>query len=509
MKKSLISILGVAALLAACGNGATTNTSSTTGSGDQVKVIASFYPMYDFTKNIVGDEGEVSLLIGSGVEAHGYEPSAKDMAIIQEADAFVYNNENMETWVPKLESTIDKDKVKMIKATEGMVLLPGSDEEEHDHDHSGEGHSHELDPHVWLAPSLAIKEVESIRDQLVTAFPAKKEAFEANAKAYITKLTALDETYKKELSVAKQKTFVTQHAAFSYLALEYGLTQVPISGISPDVEPSPSRLAELTTFVKENDIKNIYFEANASAKIAETLSKETGVQLLVLNPLESLTKEQMDKGEDYISVMNENLAALLKTTNTENNSPLAQTTKVTEKTIYNGYFEDVDIQDRPLTDWAGEWQSVYPYLVDGTLDQVFDYKSKKDSSKTALEYKEYYTIGYKTDVDKITITADTMEFFVNGQGHKATYKYAGKHVLTYSKGNRGVRYLFEATEDIPGAYKYVQFSDHSIFPTKAGHFHIYFGNESQAALLEELENWPTYYPANLNGLEIAQEMVAH
>ena len=101
---------------------------------------------------------------------------------------------------------------------------------------------------------------------------------------------------------------MTQHTAFRYLATDYGLNQVGIAGISPEAEPSPARLAELTKYIKENEIRYIYFEENASEKIAKTLATETGVVL------ESLTKEEMDKGDDYISVMKENLQALLKTT---------------------------------------------------------------------------------------------------------------------------------------------------------------------------------------------------
>ncbi|MBK3954476.1 zinc ABC transporter substrate-binding protein, partial [Staphylococcus haemolyticus] len=169
--------------------------------------------------------------------------------------------------------------------------------------------------------------------------------------------------------------FVTQHAAFNYLALDYGLKQVPISGLSPDSEPSASRLAELTEYIKKNKIKYIYFEENASQALASTLAKETGVELDVLNPLESLTEEQTKDGADYISIMKSNLKALKKTTDQEGAEIAAEKEEDT-KTVQNGYFEDSAVKDRTLSDYAGEWQSVYPYLKDGTLDQVFDYKAK-------------------------------------------------------------------------------------------------------------------------------------
>ncbi|HEM5989473.1 TPA: zinc ABC transporter substrate-binding protein AdcA [Streptococcus suis] len=503
MKKVGLLFLSVSALLlGACGN-------STTSEDGKLNIVTTFYPVYEFTKQVAGDEANVDLLVKAGTEVHGYEPSAKDIARIQEADAFVYENENMETWVHDVEKSLDTTKVNVISATEGMLLLPGGEKEHEGHDHSEEGHSHAYDPHVWLSPERAITLVENIRDSLVAKYPEKKDAFETNAAAYIEKLDTLDAKYSETLSAAKQKYFVTQHTAFAYLALDYGLKQVSITGVAADEDPTPSRLAELTEYINKYGIKYIYFEENASKSVAETLAKETVVQLDVLNPLESLTDEAMKNGEDYISVMEDNLAALEKTTSQEGSEILPEEGAETAQTVYNGYFEDSAVKDRTLSDYAGEWQSVYPYLLDGTLDQVWDYKAKIKGGMTAEEYKAYYDTGYKTDVDQINITDNTMEFVVGDKKEKFTYKYVGYKILTYKKGNRGVRFLFEATDANAGNYKYVQFSDHNIAPVKTGHFHIYFGGESQEKLLEELENWPTYYPVGLTGLEIGQEMLAH
>ncbi|MFM0795202.1 zinc ABC transporter substrate-binding protein AdcA [Streptococcus suis] len=504
MKKiGLLFLSASALLLGACGN------STASQEDGKLDIVTTFYPVYEFTKQVAGDEANVELLVKAGTEVHGYEPSAKDIARIQEADAFVYENENMETWVHDVEKSLDTTKVNVISATEGMLLLPGGEEEHEGHDHSEEGHSHAYDPHVWLSPERAITLVENIRDSLVAKYPEKKDAFETNAAAYIEKLDALDAKYSETLSAAKQKYFVTQHTAFAYLALDYGLKQVSITGVAADEDPTPSRLAELTEYINKYGIKYIYFEENASKSVAETLAKETGVQLEVLNPLESLTDEDMKNGKDYISVMEDNLTALEKTTSQEGSEILPEEGAETAQTVYNGYFEDSAVKDRTLSDYVGEWQSVYPYLLDGTLDQVWDYKAKIKGGMTAEEYKAYYDTGYKTDVEQINITDNTMEFVVGDKKEKFTYKYVGYKILTYKKGNRGVRFLFEATDANAGNYKYVQFSDHNIAPVKTGHFHIYFGGESQEKLLEELENWPTYYPVGLTGLEIGQEMLAH
>ncbi len=174
------------------------------------------------------------------------------------------------------------------------------------------------------------------------------------------------------------------------------------------------------------------------------------------------------------------------------------------------HFADSDVQDRELTDWSGEWQSVYPYLEDGELDEVMQ-KKAENGDKTAEEYKDYYETGYKTDVEKIVIDGEkgSMEFVKKGVSAKAFYEYKGHQVYDYKSGSRGVRYFFEKADGAESAPKYVQFSDHGIAPGKAEHFHIYSGNEGFEALSEEMENWPTYYPADMSGAEIAEDMLEH
>lgn len=506
MKKKLgLIVIGLLALFGstACKN----NQAATENKGEKLQIITTFYPIYDFTKNIVGDEGEVSLLMPAGSEPHDYEPSAKDIAKVTEADAFIYHNENMETWVPSAIDTWKKGTPNIIEGTKDLLLLPG-DDEAHDHSHE-DGHHHELDPHTWVSPYRAIQEVNSIKKQLVKLYPQKKAIFEVNTKKYLAKLEALDEEYSRTLKNAKQKNFVTQHQAFSYLALDYDLNQVGISGINPDQEPDPSRIAELKHYVDDNAIKYIYFENNNQGKAAQTLADETKVQLEVLNPLESLTQKQMEAGEDYLSVMKDNLSALEKTTSVAGKKVKPEEEKKTEHTVYNGYFKDSQVKDRKLSDYAGTWQSVYPLLQEGTLNQVFDYKAKLHKDKTAAGYKHYYETGYKTNINEIKITNKQIAFIVDGKHHKYTYEYAGHEILNYETGNRGVRFTFETNDPDAGDYKYVQFSDHGIAPAKTAHFHIYIGGESQEALFSETINWPTFYPVEMSGQEIAQEMLMH
>ena len=225
----------------------------------------------------------------------------------------------METWVKKVQKSINSDDLTVVKSTGDMLLMAGTAEEEEE---GHKGHSHEYDPHVWLSPKRAVTLVENIRDAFVAKYPDKAETFKTNSAAYIEKLNDLDKKYSDALSNAKQKSFVTQHAAFGYLALDYGLNQIPITGVSAESEPSAKRLASLTKYVKKYDIKYIYFEENASSKVAATLADEAGVKTAVLNPLESLTTKEIKAGEDYFTVMKDNLKALQLTTDVQEHGNL-------------------------------------------------------------------------------------------------------------------------------------------------------------------------------------------
>lgn len=178
-----------------------------------------------------------------------------------------------------------------------------------------------------------------------------------------------------------------------------------------------------------------------------------------------------------------------------------------DKDIYEGRFKDEQVADRPLSDYAGDWQSVYPLLLDGTLDGVLAHKAAH-GDKSAAEYRSYYDTGYRTDVHSIQIRDDEVIFHDADSRYRGTYAADGHQILTYAKGNRGVRFIFRKTEGDEKAPDYIQFSDHGIAPGKAWHFHIYRGSD-RAALLEEVTHWPTYYPAALGGQQIADEMIAH
>lgn len=319
-KKSMkwaLSLVGATALLAGCG--AAESTTENTES-DKLQVVTTFYPMYDFTKQVAQDDAEVSMLLEAGMEVHSFEPSSQMIAEIQDADVFIYNSPEMETWVPDVLASIDTSDMVVICASDAITLLE-YEGEAHAHDHESEekganaGHSHTVDPHVWLDPVLAQTEVSTIAEGLAEADPDNAEDYLENAGIYNGKLNELDEAYRAAFEGTENRTFVTQHAAFAYLAARYDLNQISVTGLNAEVEPSAAALATLSDYVKANNISHIYFENNASSQTAETLAEEVGVELAVLSPLEGITEEDQKKGSDYISVMLENLEALKKSIN--------------------------------------------------------------------------------------------------------------------------------------------------------------------------------------------------
>ena len=297
MRYKLIGFVLIAALLTGCGAAR-----QDTAPRDKVSVVASFYPMYEMARAVGGDHVQVQNLVPPGAEPHDWEPGSKEIQAINSAKVFVYNGAGLEHWVDKTLRSLDNKQLVVVEASRGIDLMQGVDTEETE--------KNALDPHVWLDPLGAAREVEAIRDALIKVDPANRSAYEQNAEAYKEKLNALDQEYRTGLAACPQKTFFTSHAAFGYLAKRYGLTQYPIMGLAPDAEPTPKALADVVATAKKENIKYIFFETLVSDKLAKVVAQEVGAQTLVLNPLEGLTQEEMKAGKDYLAVMRENLANL-------------------------------------------------------------------------------------------------------------------------------------------------------------------------------------------------------
>jgi zinc transport system substrate-binding protein len=306
MKRLICALIIFLMMLSGCSNAVQTKGEKANGGTKKLQIVTTFYPMYYFTQKVAGSSANVELLIPNGAEPHDWEPTAKDMAKIQDADLFIYNSRYFESWTEKVLKSINDSSLTVVEASKGIELMNALEsEEEHHSDHASS-----KDPHVWLSPVLAQQEVDTIAKAIEKLDPNNKNQYEKNAENFKSQLANLDHLYKETIDQAKKKEFVTQHAAFGYLAKQYGLTQIPIAGLSPDVEPTLGKLKELAEVTKKKNVKVIYFEGLTSSKVAQTLANEIGAKTEVLNPLEGLTKEEQEKGLDFIDVMKNNLEAL-------------------------------------------------------------------------------------------------------------------------------------------------------------------------------------------------------
>lgn len=284
MKKSLIFLTAIIflAVLAGCSD---VNTES-----DKPQIYTSFYALYDFTKEIADDNADIYNIVPSGTEPHDWEPTVQDMSNINNADVLFYNGLGMESWIDKVKSSLTNSEVKFKELSLGVPVDENS-----------------TDPHIWLNPQNVKIMCKNILDTLCEVDPDNKDIYEVNYNNYMVSLDNLDKSYSDTISSLYNRSIVVSHEAYNYLCNAYGLKQTAIDGILADSEPSPDKMKDLINFVNENDIKYIFYEELVSQKTAEILAKETGTKLLPLNPFEGLTDEEISKGENYISVMYENL----------------------------------------------------------------------------------------------------------------------------------------------------------------------------------------------------------
>ena len=336
---------------------------------DGLSVVASIYPLGYFTERIGGDLVTVHTLVRPGVEAHGFEPTASDLRTIGAADLVVMNGLELEPWLERaLDALEDSDTRVVLEAADESQAIAGGmhghedeghahegegheeegeghdhegegheeegeghehegedhDEEGEGHDHDGEGHeeegegheeegeghAHELDPHMWLDPVLAVVQVERIRDALINADADNADVFRENAAALINELNELHAEFSQALANCRHDHFVTSHAAYGYLAARYAVEQIPIAGLSPEAEPSPQQLAEITDRVVDLGLGYVLVEPVLAGTLEETIQRETGIELIPIHAIESVTPAELEAHDDYFGLMRDNLASL-------------------------------------------------------------------------------------------------------------------------------------------------------------------------------------------------------
>lgn len=412
MKYCISGVLGLTLVACRTGeqdNGEVASTPETTGD-EPIEVMTTFYPMYEFAREVGGDRANVQMMLDADEDAHTFEPSAQDVAKVSEADVFVYSSEEMEFWVPSLLESVENPNLTVARAADGIDLHEHHDYEEHDHTHGEDEHHHDheehdhahgevaqgesgivgvqghyhtgdtatlkyenkavdahelhwkvtvngdvveevtttsdesfeytvtedgatidvevhdatgehvaeekiqlhvddheaVDPHTWLDLVYAQEQVDVIKEAFIEADPAGEDIYEQNAQDFKAQLQALHEEYEEALKDAEHRNFVVQHEAFGHFAQRYNLNQIAIGGLSTEVEPSPSRIAEVGRIVEEYDVPVIYYQQGADSSIAQTVAEETGTEVAQLFDLEVLS----DQADSYLDAMKQNLEQL-------------------------------------------------------------------------------------------------------------------------------------------------------------------------------------------------------
>jgi zinc transport system substrate-binding protein len=282
-----LSLAVIAPLLAAC---------STPGEDE---VVASFYPLQFVAERVVGEHLTVGTLTAPGVEPHELELTVRQTASLAAAKVVLYE-QGLQPSVD--EAVVDSGADRVLDVTDVVHLRHVGDEGEHDHGN--------LDPHFWLDPTLMAEVTEAFADEVAEADPAHEGDYRRNADELVAELDRLDREWRRGLAQCRIRTVVVSHDAFGYLGARYDLDVVSISGLTPDVEPSPKRLAEIGKVARDAGVTTIFTEELASPALANTLAGDLGLETAVLNPLEGLT--DADDDADYFSLMRDNLAALRK-----------------------------------------------------------------------------------------------------------------------------------------------------------------------------------------------------
>lgn len=272
-------VASAALLLAACGGPASNAEAGTTS------VVAAFYPLQFVAQQVGGDTVSVTSLTEPGIEPHDLELTAAQVAAIAEADLVLY----IKGFQPAVDEAVDQQAGdRAIDVTAGLTRLGN-------------------DPHVWLNPKNLASIGQAVADRLSLIDPSSATTIATNEAALASSMKALDSDYRDGLASCRFTDLVVSHEAFGYLAAAYGLTQVGISGLSPEAEPSPARMKDVANLVSSTGITTIYYETLVDPKVAQTIADETGATAAVLDPLEGLVAGST---ADYVVLMRQNLETL-------------------------------------------------------------------------------------------------------------------------------------------------------------------------------------------------------
>jgi zinc transport system substrate-binding protein len=304
--------LVAAAVLAGCGGTRPAAPSSEPGSPGLPSVVVGFFPIADAARVIGGDAVEVVNLTPAGLSPHELEVTPQQRGSIESAAAVLYLGQGFQPQVeqavaslPAGVDTVDLlDVVDLLPVTRPPTGIQG----EVDGEVVGGGR----DPHAWVSPRLFSEMVERVIATLAMVAPEAAAAITERGADYRAELDALDAEFRAGLTGCASTALVTSHRAFEYLARDYGLTQVPIGGLSPEEEPDPRTLAAVAEVAHAQDVTTVFFEDALPPDLAETVAREIGAGADLLSPIETIGPEDLAAGASYVSIQRNNLDRLVK-----------------------------------------------------------------------------------------------------------------------------------------------------------------------------------------------------
>lgn len=341
MKKILSFLLALGLLFTGCANNdQAVGENSNESTENKETIYASFYPIYNLTKQIAGDKFEVKSFTNLNTEVHDFEPSAKDMKDLSSAKLLFLNGAGLESWQDKVKDAVDID---MVDTSEGVDLIKtGDDHEDHEHgdhehgdheDHEHEDHNHKedeesqgededdnheghhhhhglYDPHIWLSPKNGIIQARNIKNKLVEIDPENEDYYNKNFEKIENELEEIDKTYQDKLKNLSSRKFIVDHEAFSYLARDYDLEQIPLTSISSTGEVDAKTMKEAVDFVKSEGIGAIFYEKGGSNKNVKVLADELGLKAEALDTIEYANEGDIENKITYQSLVKNNLETI-------------------------------------------------------------------------------------------------------------------------------------------------------------------------------------------------------
>lgn len=276
----------------------------------KIHIVTTDFPCYDFTRQIAGDNAEVSMLIKPGVEVHAYEPSPSDILSIGKADLFVYIGGASDAWAENILESFDTE-----SAPERMTMMSAVECIEEEHEHHDSGHDEIVyDEHIWTSPKNAVLMVEALTEKLCAVDPEHTEEYRNNSAEYIEKIKEIDVAFEEIVKSGKRKELVfADRFPFLYFVEAYSLDYMAaFESCTAETEPSPQTIMKLIKRVASEKIPVIYTIEMSTQTVANAIAEDTGAEVLTLHSIQTVTQQEFEAGETYVSLMWKNVEAVRK-----------------------------------------------------------------------------------------------------------------------------------------------------------------------------------------------------